>query len=95
MSEIKELDCPAFLQIKDMVEGLMSKGYVSFYKDDLYVIDRNLLLETAVPGAEYIYTVKSAGTHLNQIKLHPISTSWAEAAVNSAVSACDAQKQRF
>ena len=88
------VDAPAYIQLRGLVEQLMDKGYLAYYKEDLYQHDRNRLMETAVPGAEYIYTVRNSGTHLSPIKLHPVSTNWAEAAVASAAQACEEQRYR-
>ena len=92
---MSELDSPVFQQVVVLVEDLQQQGYLQCYQEDLYKIDRDVLFETAVPNAEYIYTVRHSGTDLCQIKHHPVSNQWAEAAINAAISGCNHEDARL
>lgn len=60
-----------------------AKGILQFFKEDL-ALDKKELERTWFPGAEYCLHVRTAGSALCLLGVHPVANEWIEAAVSTS-----------
>lgn len=73
--------------IFDALERLLQRpdmeGMLVAFKQDFDVTDREALCQYGSPGAEYIWSVRPAGTELHRLYVDPSVDEWALAGLNS------------
>lgn len=63
--------------------ALPEMAFFTNYRDDFLVHDRRELINWGAPGADYLWIVRSNGTHLSRLGIHPSCDKYMEAALDS------------
>lgn len=63
--------------------ALPEMAFFTHYRDDFFVHDQRELINWGAPGSDYLWIVRSSGTHLSRLGIHPSCDKYMEAALDS------------